>query len=112
MKKILLSLAVIFALAAPAAAQVVNQSGNVFRAPTTEQRDRARADSIGAYWEDSEGQYPIYMGSKGGLFYYKVATSGKHAGEAVKHYIPRAQAAEIKQAMGIKEDQQTTNTNF
>lgn len=103
MKKFLLSLALIFALAAPAAAQV-QQNGNVFRAPTTEQRDRARADSIGAYWEDAEGRYPIYMGSRGGLFYYKVATSGKHAGEAVKHYIPRAQAAEIKRAMGLEID--------
>lgn len=111
MKKLIITLATIFALAAPAAAQVVNQSGNVFRAPTTEQRDKARADSIGAYWEDDEGRYPIYMGSKGGLFYYKVATSGKHAGEAVKHYIPKAQAAEIKQAMGIKEDNQQ-NINF
>lgn len=111
MKKLIITLATIFALAAPAAAQVVNQSGNVFRAPTTEQRDKARADSIGAFWEDSEGRYPIYMGSKGGLFYYKVATSGKHAGEAVKHYIPKAQAAEIKQAMGIKEDNQQ-NINF
>lgn len=109
MKKLIITLATILALALPTTAQVVNQSGNVFRAPTTEQRDRARADSIGAFWEDSEGQYPIYMGSKGGLFYYKVATSGKHAGEAVKHYIPRAQAAEIKRAMGIKEDQQNIN---
>jgi hypothetical protein len=110
MKKFLLSLATIFALCTPVVAQV-QQNGNVFSAPTTEQRDKARADSIGAYWEDSEGQYPIYMGSRGGLFYFKVATSGKHAGEAVKHYIPRAQAAEIKQAMGIKEDQQQ-NINF
>ncbi len=106
MKKLIITLATVIALALPTAAQVVNQSGNVFRAPSTEQRDKARADSIGAYWEDDEGRHPIYMGSKGGLFYYKAAKTGKHAGEAVKHYIPKAQAAEIKQAMGIKEDNQ------
>lgn len=96
MKKIILSLAVIFALAAPVAAQV-QQNGNVFSAPTTEQRDKARADSIGAYWEDADGKYPIFMGRKGGLFYYK---------NEKKKYIPKAQAQAIKEAVGIKQEEE------
>ncbi len=94
MKKILLSLATIFALCTPVVAQV-QQNGNVFSAPTTEQRDRARADSIGAYWEDADGRYPIYMGRKGGLFYFK---------NDKKKYIPKAQAQAIKEAIGIKQE--------
>lgn len=101
MKKIFLTLATVLALALPCAAQV-QQHGNVFSAPTTEQRDKARADSIGAYWEDADGRYPIYMGAKGGLFYFKAAKSGEHAGELQKRYIPKAQAQEIKKAMGIE----------
>lgn len=104
MKKFFITLATIFALGIPAAAQVVNQNGNTFSAPTTEQREKARADSIGAFWEDEEGCYPIYMGAKGGLFYYKTAKTGKHAGEPRKHYIPREEQLAIKEAMGIPTD--------
>lgn len=45
------------------------------------------------------------------ISYIRREVRRQHAGEAVKHYIPKAQAAEIKQAMGIKEDNQQ-NINF
>lgn len=43
----------------------------------------------GYCWEDKDGKYPIYQGSKGGFYYYKVAKSGKHAGEPVKRYLTK-----------------------
>ena len=103
MKKVLFSLVTIIALAAPCSAQVLNRDGNTFSAPRKERvASAARADSIGAFWEDRDGRYPIYMGAKGGLFYFKAAKSGKHAGELRKHYIPKEQGDEIKRSMGIE----------
>lgn len=103
MKRIIFSLVTIIALAVPCTAQVLTRDGNTFSAPKKERvASAARADSIGAFWEDNDGRYPIYMGAKGGLFYLKEAKSGKHAGELRRHYIPKEQGEEIKRAMGIE----------
>lgn len=100
MKKIILTLALVATFFA-ASSQTVQRNGNTFSDVPRIEREKAKADSIGANWQDEDGIYPIYMGSKGGLFYYKVATSGKHKGELTKYYIPRAKATEIKESMGI-----------
>ena len=100
MKKIILTLALAAAIFT-AAGQSVQRNGNTFSDAPRIEREKAKADSIGANWQDEDGTYPIHMGSKGGLFYYKVAKSGKHEGEMVKHYIPKAKAVEIKESMGI-----------
>lgn len=83
------------------------RNGNTFR---VEQTEKPKAEPqpdmpIGAQWEDKDGVYDIYMGAKGGLYYYKEAKTGKHAGELTKRYIPKDKAQEIKEAMGINEQQ-------
>lgn len=101
MKKIILSIAIAI-LALTASAQI-KRDGNTFSAPKTERvKAAAKCDTLNAYWQDEDGKYQIYMGSKGGLFYYKEAKTGKHAGELQKKYIPKAQAQEIKESLGIK----------
>lgn len=101
MKKFFIAIATALALAAPA--QVVKHGDNVYSAPKSEKTSTtAKADTIGAYWQDKDGRYPIYMGRKGGLYYYKVAKSGKHAGEPVRHYIPKEEQAAIKRDKGLQ----------
>ncbi len=81
------------------------RNGNTFSiertTKSTTTKEKQPDVAIGAQWEDEEGTYDIYMGAKGGLYYYKMAKTGKHAGELTKRYIPKDKAQEIKDAMGI-----------
>ena len=85
------------------------RNGNTFSiertTKSTTTKEKQPDVAIGAQWEDEEGSYDIYMGAKGGLYYYKVAKTGKHAGEPTKRYIPKDKAQEIKDAMGITNQQ-------
>jgi hypothetical protein len=88
---------VALALIAMTATAQIKREGNTFSAPKTERVTATKCDTIDAYWEDEDGKYQIYMGRKGGLFYYK---------NEKKTYIPKAHALEIKRELGIatKED--------
>lgn len=47
---------------------------------------------------DKQGQaHRVYVGARGGMYYFAVAKSGKHAGEQVMRYLTKSQKAEIKQ---------------
>lgn len=84
------------------------RNGNTFSTERTTKsttKEKQPDVAIGAQWEDEEGTYDIYMGAKGGLYYYKMAKTGKHAGELTKRYISKDRAQEIKDAMGITNQQ-------
>ena len=81
------------------------RNGNTFSIERTNEstttKEKQPDVAIGAQWQDDDGTYDIYMGAKGGLYYYKMAKTGKHAGELTKRYIPKDKTQEIKDAMGI-----------
>ena len=95
MKKIFITIAI--ALACLTATAQVQRNGNTFSAQKAERvKAAAKCDTLDAYWQDGEGKYQIYMGSKGGLFYFK---------NDKKKYIPKAEATEIKETLGIKQEE-------
>lgn len=104
--KTALKLAMVFLIAVTSfagQAQSVQRNGNVFsNVPRTEKVKEKKPDvPINAQWEDNDGVYQLYIGDGGGLYYYKVAKKGKHAGELTRRYLPKQKAQEIKTALGI-----------
>lgn len=111
MRKLFITIAIVLATATATCFGETTEKGNLVRngntfsvertTKSTTTKEKQPDVAIGAQWEDEEGTYDIYMGAKGGLYYYKMAKTGKHAGELTKRYIPKDRAQEIKDAMGI-----------
>lgn len=99
MKKIFLSIMLALAALTCTAGTIV-KSDNTVR---VEQTTAKSGDTPTGYcWEDRDGKYPIYQGSKGGYFYYKVAKSGKNAGQPVKRYLSKEDREKLNQIRNNK----------
>ena len=86
MKKIFLSIMLALAALTCTAGTIVKSDNTVRIEQTIAKPGETSTDYC---WEDLDGKYHIYQGSKGGYFYYKVAKSGKNAGKPVKRYLSK-----------------------
>lgn len=92
MKKILIILALLFSSVFAWAGEVKYQPATV----KTEQVDGKSHNTTNYVYTDKDGSYRIYRGSKGGLYYFKVAKSGKNAGKLDKRYLKADDKAKVK----------------
>lgn len=88
-----------FIIALMLLASIAAWAGEVKYQPTTaktEQVDGKSHNTTAYVYVDKDGSYRIYRGAKGGLYYYKTAKSGKHAGELVKRYLNKDDKAKVE----------------
>ena len=96
----------LFAIILLALAAMTCTAGTIVKVDNTVKIERTAQNGTdkftGYCWEDKDGKYPIYQGSKGGYYYFKVAKSGKHAGEQTKRYLPKEDREKLIQLTANK----------
>lgn len=98
MKKLFLTIAILLAAFTLQAGQVVKKTAAIKVERVAKPEGSKQDKSTDWCYQDRDGFHQIYQGASGGMYYWKVAKSGKNAGKPVKRYLS-------------KEDKQKVNAN-
>ena len=105
MKKLFLIIAIMLASLTMQAGQVIRKTANVKveRVTFKQGKDKNIGTAIDWCYQDRDGNHQIYRGDKGGMYYYKVAKSGKNAGEPVRRYVKKEDREKINNTNSKKQ---------